>query len=598
MPVFLVLDVRLQVAHLAQEAPLEEHPLVAARGGHHEAVAAVARPAQRGREGVGLVAIQRAVVEPGQGQPHRGAEFGALPADPQEHGVVFRERHAEAHRRARGLQLVAVAQVVDRATGAVEGVDRQRDAVHGPVGIDRADHQRAVVLAGVHLDAQAVARAEGVVLLDRCVEGQLLGAGVARPEGQVAGRLLGDVDDQVHLVRGAGHLVGLDLDILEVAQPVDAFLRELDQPAVVPGRFELAELPADDLVPGARVARHVDAAHISPALRLGGQHHGHLAGGAVDLGPGLDAREGITIQAEQVLEAARRCGDGVAAVGLAGPQQHEGTELFFLAQVVAFQAHAGDGVGLAFLDRDGDRDRLLVGRDRDLRRLDRKFQVAAVEVVRAQLFQVGVQLGARVAIGLAVPGEPARGRQLEEVLQRGLRHELGADDAHIADARGVALGHREGDVDAVALQRRHGRHDLGAIQAAAEVLALDLLLGAIDRRAVERQAVTDAGVPQALRERVLVEFLQAHEGHGSNDRTLVDDEHGDLLLDLDAHVLEETRGEQRAQGAGPLVVGVGVTDAEGQGREDRAGVGALKALDPDVLDDERLDSPGRRKRRS
>ena len=48
---------------------------------------------------------------------------------------------------------------------------------------------------------------------------------------------------------------------------------------------------AHHLVTGAVVARHVDAAHVDPALRIGGQHHRHLPGGTVDLGTGLDARE-------------------------------------------------------------------------------------------------------------------------------------------------------------------------------------------------------------------------------------------------------------------------------------------------------------------
>ena len=51
---------------------------------------------------------------------------------------------------------------------------------------------------------------------------------------------------------------------------------------------------------------------------------------------------------------------------------------------------------------------------------------------------------------------------------------------------------------------------------------------------------------------------------------------------------------KRAQGGRALVVGVGVADAEGQRGKDRAGVGALQALDADVLDDEGLDGSRRR----
>jgi hypothetical protein len=43
-------------------------------------------------------------------------------------------------------------------------------------------------------------------LIDAVSEMQLLGVGVAGAEQQVAGGLLGDVDDQVDLVGRAGHL--------------------------------------------------------------------------------------------------------------------------------------------------------------------------------------------------------------------------------------------------------------------------------------------------------------------------------------------------------------------------------------------------------
>ena len=72
-------------------------------------------------------------------------------------------------------------------------------------------------LAGVDLDAQVVARAEHVVLLDRSGEGELVRAGEVRPEQQAAGRLFLDGEGQVDLVEGTGHLVGVDLDLAEIS---------------------------------------------------------------------------------------------------------------------------------------------------------------------------------------------------------------------------------------------------------------------------------------------------------------------------------------------------------------------------------------------
>ncbi len=83
-------------------------------------------------------------------------------------------------------------------------------------------------LAGVDLDAEVVARAEHVLLLDRRRQRQLVGRREAGAEQQVAGRLLLDRDRQVDLVGRARHLVGVDVDFAEVAEAVDAVARQLD----------------------------------------------------------------------------------------------------------------------------------------------------------------------------------------------------------------------------------------------------------------------------------------------------------------------------------------------------------------------------------
>ncbi len=225
----------------------------------------------------------------------------------------------------------------------------------------------------------------------------------------------------------------------------------------------------------------------------------------------------------------------------------------------------------------------------------RELEVAAVDVVGAQLLEVGIELAARVAVGLAVPGEPAAAGEFEQVQQRRLGKRRGADDANVRDARGVAFGHREGDVDAVALDRGDRGHDLGAVEAAAEVLALDFLLGAVDQRAIEGQALADAGIAQRLGQRLLVELLQADEADGGDDRPLLDDHDRDAAFDFQPHVLEQTGAEQRAQCGRALVVGIGVADAEGQRGKHRARIGALQTLDANVLDEEGLDGSRRRR---
>jgi hypothetical protein len=151
----------------------------------------------------------------------------------------------------------------------------------------------------------------------------------------------------------------------------------------------------------------------------------------------------------------------------------------------------------------------------------------------------------------------------------------------------LTLGHVEADVDAVALDGRDRRRDLGAVEAAREVLALQFLLGAVGQRLVEGLAFANADVLQRLGQRLGVEFLQADEVDVGDDGALVDDDDDGIAVDADAHVLEQAGREQSAQRGGALVVVVGVADAERQRAEDGAWVGALQALDADVLQHER-----------
>mmetsp|Transcript_13957 Transcript_13957/g.38069 ORF Transcript_13957/g.38069 Transcript_13957/m.38069 type:complete len:298 (-) Transcript_13957:2091-2984(-) len=267
-------------------------------------------------------------------------------------------------------------------------------------------------------------------------------------------------------------------------------------------------------------------------------------------------------------------------------------EVLLAAEVVALELDAGDGVGLPLADRDRNADALLVRRDRHLGGGDVELQIATVQVVAADRFQVGVELGARVAVGLGVPGQPAGRRLLQQAEQRALGEHLAPQDADLGDLGRLALGHVEADIDAVALDRGDGGRDLGAVEAAREVLALEFLLGTVGQRLVEGLALADADVLQRFGQGLGVELLEADEVDVGDDRALVDDDDDGIALDADANVLEQAGCEQRAQRRGAFFIVVRVTDAEGQRREHGAGVGALQAFDADVLQHEGVDRPG------
>ncbi len=168
--------------------------------------------------------------------------------------------------------------------------------------------------------------------------------------------------------------------------------------------------------------------------------------------------------------------------------------------------------------------------------------------------------------------------------------DLVADESDLLDAGGVALVHGKGDVDAVALDRRDGGGDLGAVQAARQVLALQFLLGAIDHGAVEDARFGQADFLERLGQLFLVEFLDAGKIDAGNRRTLLQHHHQDVALGFDAHILEEAGRIQRLDGFSAFFIGEGFADPHRQVAEHRARLGALDAFDADILDDKRFGS--------
>ena len=224
-------------------------------------------------------------------------------------------------------------------------------------------------------------------------------------------------------------------------------------------------------------------------------------------------------------------------------------------------------------------------------RFDGEFQVAAVDVVGPQRLEVGVELGARVSVGLRVPGQPAAGRQIQKRQQLRLREDRGPGNPDVLDLGGRTLGHGEGDVDAIALQGRDGGDDLRAVEAARQVLALDLLLGAVEQGPVERSAIGQACIPERRAQNVLVELLVATELDAGDRRPLLDDHHQHVAIDLDAHILEQAQAEQGLDRGRAFFVVVGIAHAHRQGCKDGPCLYPLQPFHPDVTHLERVDRP-------
>ena len=122
---------------------------------------------------------------------------------------------------------------------------------------------------------------------------------------------------------------------------------------------------------------------------------------------------------------------------------------------------------------------MLVGRNRHLCGVNAKVQVAACQIKRAQSFQIGIEFGARVTIRFGIPTHPIAGIQVHQILKGGGFENFVAHKLNLLDFGHVAFGHIEGQVDAIAFHRGDGGDDVNPIQAAIDVLALDVLFGQI-----------------------------------------------------------------------------------------------------------------------
>ena len=310
---------------------------------------------------------------------------------------------------------------------------------------------------------------------------------------------------------------------------------------------------------------------------------------AVDLGIGVDVGKGVAERGQAVLDALVRRRQARARVDVAVAHQVQGLEFFFAAEHLAFELGAGDLVFLAFGDVDRQVDVFFVGRDGDLGRIDLHLNIAAIEVERLERFDIARQLGLRILVRLGVPAEPAARVQGQLLAQLLVREGLVADDVDLLDAGHVALVDGEHDVDAVTLDRRDGGGDLHAVQAMRQVLALELLLRAVDGGLVENLGFTDADFLQRLDQHVFFKFLGTGKFHRRDGRAFLDQHHQHIAFDFQAHILEHARRIQRLDGGDTLLVGERLADPHRQVGKHGARFSTLDPFDPDVLDSEWLD---------
>src|SRR5690606_13320332 len=440
--------------------------------------------------------------------------------------------------------------------------------------------------------ADAVAGAEEVVLLQRDAGNQALHLRIADAEREAAGRLLFDGDGDVDLVFLSGHPRRIDGDGLEEAQALQADLGTVDRRLRIPGAFELAHFAAQHLVLGMQVALEGDPAHVHALAWHHLEVEADFATLAIDLGNRIDLGERIADVGQCRGDRVRRLLDLAPREDFAGLDRHQLAQVLVGEDQVTGQLDVGDRIHLAFLDAGHDEHPALVGAHRDLGGIDAEIDVAAVEIVGGQAFQVARHLLARILVVLRIPGCPVAGVGLEFGGDLLVLEGFVADDVEVLDPGRLAFDDVDRHFHAVSVEIDHRGLHRHVVLAAVVVLAGQFLLHRVELEAIEGLAFHQADALEAVAQVFFLEILVAAYGDLGNGRALDQGHHQDVALAGQADVVEEAGAIQRTDRLLAAIGGHHIALFDGQVGEYRAGCDTRQAVDANIRYGERIEGVG------
>src|SRR5690625_2956823 len=410
---FVVVVVRIAVGHVAAQA--EGHAAVAYGPVLSEAVVEpVKLPRAAGQGDFGAEAVQRsaggvevvvaAVARPGAVQPV-GGDASLAAADPpvlvfvqrngqrpaggrtefivvRVIGVAFRVDHARAaqHVDVHLLGAKPESQIVDFRKGKTEGDAagglagrKRRDvgarlvelgiagikapgyAVVGVVGVGVVDHGLGINGAAADGKAHLAARAQKVVLLNRDRGHQTLVLRIAKADLKVAGRHFLDRNDHVDLVVGAVHGGCFHVDVVKIAQLLQAQLGAVDGGLRKPGARKLAHFAPQHLVLGLGIAAKLNAPHIDPLAGIDEEVDFGLQRVPVEPRHGVDVGKGVADVAQHRNDVVGALFDILARKGVARFNHDQRADGLFIQNQVAGNHCVRNGVNVAFANIGGDK---------------------------------------------------------------------------------------------------------------------------------------------------------------------------------------------------------------------------------------------------
>jgi len=144
---------------------------------------------------------------------------------------------------------------------------------------------------------------------------------------------------------------------------LDTVARTLDSEAVERVAFRKAELAADHMILGDRVAVDLDPLHINARRFVDDERHPHLALFLVAIKAGVDVGKRVAEEADRFRQARHRVLDLLGIVPIALLHRKHALEVLFLDVAnLAFEIDFAELVALAFIHHVGDDEVLAVRR--------------------------------------------------------------------------------------------------------------------------------------------------------------------------------------------------------------------------------------------
>src|ERR1700682_1045958 len=181
---------------------------------------------------------------------------------------IFAQPESEPRTEAEGLG--AVRNEVVRQLLTLEEVETERNAIVQKIRLDQRKRVTARELAIRHRRLRKQAAAKEVTFGNADLRQRTIGGRIAARYREVAGRFLFEIDNENHTIAGRSGFGG-DFHALEEIKVLQPALGTIDQRPIIRVAFRKIEFAANDVVPGAGIAAHVDALDVGSRAFVDGE---------------------------------------------------------------------------------------------------------------------------------------------------------------------------------------------------------------------------------------------------------------------------------------------------------------------------------------